>query len=234
MNNEWLYNEFDQAGVTFKDRRDVEAYDSKQCTNLNQKRALVKTLGIAAGANVIEFGCGTGALAVACAEAGARVFAVDISEEMLLKCAAYAKANQQSGIRTIHSGFLNYQHEGPKADFVLSQAAFHHLPDAWKGFALARINGFMKLQGILYVQDAVYCFEPAEMSACVQHWIREAPKRSGWSREEYARHVSREFSTFAWIVEELLRRTGFDIIEKHYNDLRVGGQYTCRKVEELG
>ena len=51
---------------------------------------------------------------------------------------------------------------------------------------------------------------------------------SGWTADELAEHVRIEHSTYSWLFEPLLERTGFEILEREY--VRgVYGAYTCRR-----
>jgi putative AdoMet-dependent methyltransferase len=43
-------------------------------------------------------------------------------------------------------GFLNYEHNGPPLDMIVSNLALHHLPDFWKMIALKRIHEMLHKQ----------------------------------------------------------------------------------------
>lgn len=79
---QWKFDEFKHVGVDFDDVEQVQTYDARQKTKLAEERELVQRLGIAAEHAVIEFGCGTGIFALAAAEIGANVIAIDISKTM--------------------------------------------------------------------------------------------------------------------------------------------------------
>jgi ubiquinone/menaquinone biosynthesis C-methylase UbiE len=150
----WQYNEFRHIGVDFSDLEQVLTYDERQQTKLEEERALVKTLGIASGQVVVEFGCGTGTFALAAAETGAQVIAVDVSQVMI----AYASRQASKAglnIQFVNAGFLTYEHTGAPAHFVVSKYALHHLPDFWKSIALARIYNLLGDGGQLYLEDVI-------------------------------------------------------------------------------
>jgi hypothetical protein len=61
-------------------------------------------------------------------------------------------------------------------------------------------------------------------------WIAGAvddPTR-GWTADELAEHVRIEHSTYSWLFEPMLERTGFEILDRSY--VRgVYGAFTCRR-----
>jgi hypothetical protein len=52
------------------------------------------------------------------------------------------------------------------------------------------------------------------------------PELSGFSRQELETHVREEYSTFAWILEGLLERAGFDIFEGE-DPMPEHAEYLC-------
>ena len=52
--------------------------------------------------------------------------------------------------------------------------------------------------------------------------------RRGWTPDELAEHVRLEFSTYRWLFEPMLERTGFEILAVDYVR-RAYGAYTCRR-----
>ncbi|HEV2060953.1 MAG TPA: hypothetical protein VGR11_16505 [Solirubrobacteraceae bacterium] len=51
----------------------------------------------------------------------------------------------------------------------------------------------------------------------------------GWTRAEIAEHVRDEQSTFTWLLEPMIARAGFEIIDATYSGSRMLAQYLCRK-----
>jgi ubiquinone/menaquinone biosynthesis C-methylase UbiE len=144
----WFYNEFQQIGVDFEDTARVEAYDHNQRSSSEEaERELVEWLGISVGHIVIDLGAGTGTFAIQASKAGARVHAVDVSPTMLAYTQQKAHAINAQNIQFHHAGFLSYEHRGDRADFIVTKAAFHHLPDFWKMVALLRMASMLKAGG---------------------------------------------------------------------------------------
>jgi putative AdoMet-dependent methyltransferase len=215
----WYYNELGQVGVDFENQAEVEAYDSNQPSNSAQESLeLLRSLNIQQHHAVIEFGTATGNFAIEASKHCKHVHAVDVSRAMLEY--AHTKAEKQSvkNISFHHGGFLSYVHEGEKADFIITKYAFHHLPDFWKQHALLRMAEMLKPGGKLYLEDVVFSFAPEEYETSINTWIDEIakPKGQGFTREQFEMHVREEYSTYAWVLEGMLERVGFQIVEKNY------------------
>ena len=78
--------------------------------------------------------------------------------------------------------------------------------------------------------DLVFDFEPADADEHMEAWMSGAvdDPAEGWTADELAEHVRLEYSTYSWLFEPMLERTGFTILDTHY---RRGayGTYTCRR-----
>jgi len=216
---DWHFNEFKMAGIDFEDAAQVEAYDRNQTSSTPEKeQALVTRLGIAPGHTVIDLGAGTGTFAIQASLAGACVHTVDISQAMLSY--AHSKA-QQAGAKSItfqKAGFLSYEHEGNLAEFVVTKNALHILPDFWKMIAFLRMAALLKPKGVLYLRDAIFSFPPAEYERFINKWIKQVakPEGEGWTNQDFEMHVREEHSTFAWAIEGMLMRAGFEIEQASY------------------
>jgi putative AdoMet-dependent methyltransferase len=228
----WFYDELQQVGVDFEDMTQVAAYDRNQTSNMPEAcQVLIEQLGITAGHTVIELGTGTGNFAIQSAIVGAKVYAVDVSQAMLNY--AQQKANT-AGINSIefhHAGFLTYEHQGNLADFIVTKAALHHLPDFWKMVALLRCAAMLKVGGKLYLWDVVFSFEAAEYSDRLNDWIERVakPVGEGFTASDFETHIREEHSTFSWIIEGMLARAGFQIETADYPTPEYA-QYICRKL----
>ena len=171
---------------------------------------------------------GTGVFALAAAEVCERVIAVDVSPAMTAALRSRVADLGVRNVTVVDGGYLSYEHEGDRPGFVFSRNALHQVPDFWKGIALARIAEMLGPGGILRLKDLVFDFEPAEADEKLASWMAGAVDDSsaGWTADELAEHVRKEFSTYSWLFEPLLERTGFTIIERHYRRAAYG-TYTC-------
>lgn len=186
----WFYNELQQVGVDFEDKAQVEAYDRNQRSSAEAEQALIDRLGISQGHIVIDLGTGTGTFAIQAALSGAHVQAVDVSSVMLAYAQQKARSAGAKNIQFHHSGFLTYEHTNP-ADFIVTKAALHHLPDFWKMVAFLRMATMLKDGGILYLQDAVFSFAPSEYRSRINTWIERVaqPTGEGFTASDFEMHV---------------------------------------------
>ena len=176
--------------------------------------------------SLADLGAGTGTFAVAVAQTGASVVAVDPSPAMVN--AIRTKTQALPNVSVHQAGMLSYKHDG-FADFVYSRHVLHQLPEFWKVMALVRIGEMLKEGGTLVLRDLIYDTEPQTVSDILNEWIDTAPRDPavGYTRDDLVTHVTSEFSTFSWLLEEGLSRTGFTVIEKDVNR-GVYGRYVCR------
>lgn len=211
----WQYNELKQIGVDYTDISEVQAYDlrMKKLRNIQKEtQGIIDAVGLNHDHVLLEFGTGTGELAIEVSKRCLKVFAVDVSETML----EYAKQKAQKlGIDNIeycHAGFLTYEHYGEPLDIVVSQLALHHLPDFWKLIALKRIYSMLKKGGQLYLRDTVYSFNTDGYEEFFNTWLNSIRQLAG---EELANDteiaIRDEFSTCDWVMEGLIKRAGFEI-----------------------
>jgi hypothetical protein len=154
----------------------------------------------------------------------------------------------QIGMECVEAGFLSYEYVGEAPDVVYSRNALPHLPDAWKAIALPRVADLLKLGGALVLRDIVSCCDPGELQDMLEAWLESAPDPGelqdvleawlesapddparGWTSVELEAHVREEYSTFAWLLEQMLRQAGFEIREALYSGLRTHARYICLK-----
>jgi SAM-dependent methyltransferase len=228
---DWSLDEFAHAGDEHLDPAYIATYDRKAATDPAEDVALLRDLGLDASRVLLDLGAGTGTLALAAAPFCRRVVAADVSPAMLAVIRAKAEHMGLHNVEVVQGGFLGYQHEGDPVDYVYSRNALHHLPDFWKGIALARIAGMLRPGGVLFLRDLVYSFDPSEATDAIEAWLAGAAARpeAGWTRDELATHVREEYSTFSWLLEPLLTRAGFTIREAHHRPSRTYAAYICVK-----
>ena len=227
----WYFDESKMAGVDFEDAAQVEVYDCNQTSSTPEKeQALVTRLGISSGHTVVDLGAGTGTFALEAALAGASVHAVDVSQAMLTYAQSKAQKAGATNIKFHQAGFLTYEHQDHVADFVVTKNALHILPDFWKIIAFLRIAALLKPHGVFYLRDVIFSFPPAEYETSINEWIKQVAKPSGegWTAKDFEMHVREEHSTFAWIIEGMLTRAGFNITEANYHTSTYA-EYLCVK-----
>jgi SAM-dependent methyltransferase len=219
----WRFDETAGAGPEHLDPAYVATFDRKSGTDWSEDVETLLANGIGESSTVVDLGAGTGSFADAIGSRVARVVSVDASPAMVA-------AIRSRGLEAVRAGFLTYEHDGEPVDAVFSRNALHHLPDFWKGVALARIHDLLAPGGVLVLRDLVYDFEAADAAGRIEEWLASAAPSSGagWTREELEEHVRDEQSTFAWLLEPLLGRAGLEIVER---DVRSGiyATYACRR-----
>ena len=235
--NKWLYNEFKHCGVDYSKAGQADVYDEQHQKFRNYEtefKGMMDFLGLHDTRNktIIDLGCGTGAISIFAADVFKTVYAVDVSDVMIEKAKKKIDKNIPN-IRFVHAGFLSYDHDGDPADLVVTKAAFHHLPDFWKQVALLRMNRMLKMGGLLYMHDIVFQFDPQGYESKINAWISRFEEVAGEEfRLEVETHIREEYSTFGWILKEMLEKAGF-AVEKCRSADDFMTEYSCRKVNEL-
>jgi ubiquinone/menaquinone biosynthesis C-methylase UbiE len=225
----WFINEESFAGPEHLDSEYVQRYDRKAGFDPASELAKLKELGLGAGTTLVDIGAGTGEMSLAAAEICDRVYAVDVSAAMLDALRAKAVEHHATNLQIVHAGFLTYEHRDEPVDIVYTRHALHHLPDFWKAIALTRIARILKPGGILKLIDLTFNFEPRDAEEVIDSWLagaRDDPQL-GWTRAELESHLRGEYSTFTWLLEPMLVRAGFLILDAAYDDSLVSASYTC-------
>ncbi|HWQ19536.1 MAG TPA: methyltransferase domain-containing protein [Methanotrichaceae archaeon] len=228
----WLYNEMMQVGADYSDEAEVAEYDSRM-RKLRDIREeideIITFLGLEKRKTVLEVGTGTGEFAIAASGYYDKVIAVDISRAMLNYARKKALGLGIKNIKFMQGGFLTYLHEGEPLDAAVTELALHHLPDFWKQVALLRISQMLRPGGKLYLMDMVYSFDLTDYEGSLDRYIAEREKDGGSDTALHVTaHIQKEFSTFGWIMEGMIKRAGFDINSAEY---RAGfiAKYLCTK-----
>ena len=221
----WYLDERGHAGPEHLEPEYVSGYDAKARLDVDVTLEALRRHGLDVDATVVDLGCGTGLLAAAAAPEARRVVGVDVSPAML-----EVARRRSAAVEWVEAGFLTYVHKGDPPQLVHSRNALHHLPDFWKGVALACIHDLLAPGGVLVLRDLVYDFEPAEAKGRIENWLAAAPATpaQGWTRAELEEHARNEHSTFAWLLEPLLEHAGLEICERHV-DGGIYGTYVCRR-----
>jgi SAM-dependent methyltransferase len=228
---DWYLDELAHAGPEHRDPAYIAAYDRKAGTDPATDLAALQKAGLDETSVLVDLGAGTGTFTVAAAPHCHRVIAVDVSPAMLAALRANVAARGLANVTVANAGFLSYAHEGPPADFVYSRNALHHLPDFWKGIALARVAALLRPGGTFFLRDLVYDFAPSGAEGTIERWLSGAAARAaeGWTRAELAEHLRDEYSTYTWLLEPLLERAGFAIRERRVEGPGTYAAYSCVK-----
>lgn len=228
----WTYDEMRQVGTDYDSPERVREYDERM-NSLRDVRAeanaILDELDLQKDGALVEFGSGTGELAIEASRRCDRVYALDVSRTMIEYAREKAARRGAAGIVFVHAGFLGYNHDGPPPSAVVSQLALHHLPDFWKLVALSRIHDLLAPGGRFFLRDVVFAVQPAKLSSTIERTIHRMRESAGEAAAlDYERHVREEYSTYDWVMEEMLYRAGFTIERADYGDFFIA-TYLCVK-----
>jgi ubiquinone/menaquinone biosynthesis C-methylase UbiE len=226
----WLLDEAAHAGHEHLDPAYAATYDAKAGLDPAAELALLREHGLDAGTTLVDLGAGTGLVALAAAPHCRRVVAVDPSSAMLARLRERAAAAGLENVECVEAGFLTYEHDGEPPQLVHSRNALHHLPDFWKGIALARVADMLAPGGTFLLRDLVFSFEPHEADERVETWLAGAAPSAeeGWTRAELEEHLRGEYSTFSWLLEPLLEHAGLEVREVSHRP-HAYSSYVCAR-----
>lgn len=224
MPPDWYFDERRHAGEEHLVPERVNDYDEKVPFDPTDEVERLRELGLSGEDTVVDFGTGTGVFPLAIAPYCDRVIGVDISEAMIR--IARRKAEEVANVSFVNDGFLRYDHEGPPASFAFSRNALHHLPDFWKVEALKNVGSTLEPGGLLRLRDLVYSFDPEASHPEIDAWLA-GMEPTPFTEEELDAHFGSEFSTYDFVMEPILERTGFDIVDAAYRE-GFYAAYTCR------
>lgn len=227
----WTFQEMQSAGQEHLDPEKVASYDARAQFDPEPDVALLKALGLTGESTVLDLGAGTGTFALRAAPECQHVTLVDPSRPMLTAAAQKAEAQGLHNLTFLEGGFLSFRLQRP-VDFIFCRNALHHLPDFWKVEALRRLRAALKPGGVLRLKDLTFSFPPAEAGERITRWLDNAERSAagGYTREDLEAHVREEFSTFTWLLEPMLERTGFRVEHTEYSPSGIFAAYVCRAV----
>lgn len=249
---DWIYNEFKHVGVDYSKSDYAGVYDDQMKSFRDyeaEAKEFIKKLGVANNEmlsgeslakpvvtnsetlTVVDIGCGTGAFAIHAAKYLKKIYAVDVSDEMLKIAKSKAKMNAIKNIEFCQSGALQFR-LAREVDVVFSKWAFHHLPDYWKQVALLNFNKLLKINGILLLADWVFRFD-SDYEAYMESIFGNLSNHFDNDFVDEAKlHVKEEFSTFDWILRGMIERAGF-FIEKMDAEDPLASEFLCRKIKSF-
>jgi ubiquinone/menaquinone biosynthesis C-methylase UbiE len=228
---DWWLDEQAHAGPEHLDPAYVAGYERKAGYDPGPDVSVLLAHGVGRQSTVLDLGAGTGTFSLAISPHVRGVIAVDVSPAMVSALAGRIRAGATPNVTVVQAGFVSYEHDGPPVDAVFTRNALHQLPDFWKGVALDRVSRILRPGGVLRLRDLVYDFDPGEATQRIDAWMAGAvtDPASGWTAAELAEHVRTEHSTYRWLLETLLARTGFEILDASFRRGAYGA-YLCRRI----
>ena len=231
---DWLYNEYTHVGVNFNDIKQIELYE-KYNKSEEQKEKEVKFISQKINLNqehiLLDVGTGTGCITIELAKRCKKIYAIDISKEMISQAKKNAKEHGVDNIVFCCSGFLNYKHKGESIDSIISQVTLHHLPDFWKMVAIEHMYSILKFGGTFCLSDTAISINMKEYKKCIDQYILSIRKKlNPVMAENIKLNIQQEYPTFDWVLIEMIKRVGFIIKDIVYHD-KYFATFTCKKHE---
>jgi len=226
----WWLDEHRHAGPEHLDPIYVAGYDKKAGFDPAEDLEALQDKGMGSDSIVVDLGAGTGTFALAAARLCRRVVAVDVSPAMTASLRQRVEVLGLDNVTVVDAGFLTYEHRGVPADVIFTRNALHHLPDFWKAMALSRMASLLRPGGVLRLHDLVFDFVPSDAEERIETWMAGgvSDPTVGWTPAELGEHARGEFSTYSWLFDVMLDRTGFDITDRSFRRA-VYATYTCRR-----
>lgn len=137
--------------------------------------ARIAELAAGPGCRVLDVGCGTGAVSLACAAAGAQVVGIDINTGMLeVARRKLEAAGVTSRVNLIELGAMEIEDRFPAASFdaVVSCLAFSELLEEERAYVLRTASRCLRPGGIIVVADEVV---PRTLGGRLWHTLRRVP-----------------------------------------------------------
>jgi putative AdoMet-dependent methyltransferase len=230
---QWQYDELKPPGVDFTSVKEVQNYDilhRRFRDYAKSTQMIIQALGLNTNSTVIDMGSGTGAFTLQAAKQCKKIYAVDISKPMLSYCQNKTKKAGLFNITFHRGGLLTYCHQEEPVDAMVCVAVLHHLPDFWKQIGLQRVAQMIKPRGKLFLFDIVFPSQEVNLYNEIENMIKAFEQKAGSQMaQEAIVHIKQEYSTYDWIMEGILTKSGFHIDSAQYN---TGFQttYICSRI----
>ncbi|MBD2256204.1 hypothetical protein [Pseudanabaena sp. FACHB-2040] len=94
--------------------------------------------------------------------------------------------------------------------------------------AFLKVAAWLKPGGTFYLRDVIFSFPLEVYQTAISEWISQVaqPEGQGWTAQNFEMHVREEYNTYTWIIEEMLKRAGFDVVEVNYPSPAYA-EYVC-------
>jgi ubiquinone/menaquinone biosynthesis C-methylase UbiE len=137
--------------------RRVNSWDHHQPSGLEKvTAAVIAAAAPRPGDRVVDLGCGTGQLSLPLAELGARVLAVDISQEMIGRLHRNARDRRLDSVEGLAVPIEELSLPAGSVELVVTSYALHHLRDADKSRVVSAAFGWLRPGGTLLVADMMF------------------------------------------------------------------------------
>ena len=118
--------------------------------------AVLASVEVSPGDQVVDLGCGTGQLSIPLAERGANVLAIDVSEGMIERLAEKARERSLPNLEGLAAPVENLSLPEGSVDLIVTSYALHHLRDADKDRLVTTAYQWLRPGGTLLVADMMF------------------------------------------------------------------------------
>jgi len=135
-------------------QRRVDSWEEQGSTGLGRVVEVILGHVVLTGAEVVvDLGCGTGEVALRIAPMAKEVIGVDIAPRMVARLEERARQLGYTNVRGRVASLEELELAPASVDLVVSNYVFHHLSDAAKQEALARIARWLRPAGQVVIGD---------------------------------------------------------------------------------
>jgi demethylmenaquinone methyltransferase/2-methoxy-6-polyprenyl-1,4-benzoquinol methylase len=179
------------------------------------------------GQQVLDIGCGTGALTRRAARRGAHVKGIDVSAEMLAIAAQETrKAGLEETVELVEMGVAELDGEKPESyDVVMSGLCFSELSDDELTYTLDQVWRLLKPGGLLLVADEVKPENP--LARILQSLVRAPLVALTYIITQQTTHAIER-------LPERLAEAGLRIVSQRLSPLRDFVEVVARKPAGVG
>ena len=223
----WRLDEHAHAGTEHLDEAYVSGYDRKAGFDPTEDVEMLRSHGLNEDSVVVDLGAGTGTFAAAVAPVCGHVIAVDVSPAMTRAALRDRVARPRAPERERRGGRIPLLRARPARRPTSSSPATRCITCPTSGrpsrsTAIARRCCGPAACCVSAISSSTSAPADAdERIARMDVGRRDRMPPIGFTAEELAEHVRDEFSTYSWLLEPMLERTGFDIVRARLPPPRV-------------
>jgi ubiquinone/menaquinone biosynthesis C-methylase UbiE len=174
------------------------------------------------GQQVLDMGCGTGALSLRAAQRGAKVKGIDINAQMLqIARQRVDKAGLAEAVDLVEMGVAELDgEEAERYDAVMSGLCLSELSEDEVTYTLNQVARILRPRGLLLIADEI---KPRGLVKGLIHSLTRAPLAV------LAYVVTQQTTHAASNLSEKLMDAGLSIVSVHLNLLGSFGEFVARK-----
>jgi ubiquinone/menaquinone biosynthesis C-methylase UbiE len=174
------------------------------------------------GQQVLDIGCGTGALTLRAARRGAKVKGIDINAQMLEIAEQRVKrAGLTESVELVEMGVAELDsEEAQRYDAVMSGLCLSELSDDELRYTLKQMGRVLRPGGLVLIADEI---KPQGVTNRVIHCLIRSPLAA------FTYVITQQTTRPATNLPERLKAAGFVIVSIHLNRLGSFGEFVAQK-----